>query len=57
MYVVRVYLSHIQQEVEDALEGLCNLLPSSISSLVGTPDLNDYLSIIISSICIPCCIF
>ena len=48
--MVRVCLSHIQQEVENALEGLCNLLPSSISSTVGALDLNDYLSIIISSI-------
>ena len=45
-----VYLSHIQQEVENALEELCNLLPSSIASTVGALDLNDYLSIIISSI-------
>ena len=32
-------LSHIQQEVENALEGLCNLLPSSISSEVGATKL------------------
>ena len=32
-------LSHIQQEVENALEGLCNLLPSSISSQVGATKL------------------
>ena len=33
-----ICLSHIQQEVENALEGLCNLLPSSISSEVGVPN-------------------
>ena len=50
MYVSVIYLSHIQQEVENALEGLCNLLPSSIASEVGAPDQNNHLSIIISSV-------
>ena len=35
MYMSVICLSHIQQEVENALEGLCKLLPSSIASTVG----------------------
>ena len=38
IYMDVICLSNIQQEVENALEGLCNLLPSSISSTVGAPN-------------------
>ena len=39
MYMSVMCLSHIQQEVENALEGLCNILPSSISSEVSAPNI------------------
>jgi len=50
----------LQQEAEQALEGLCNILPSSISSTVGAlecygaVELDDQFNCKITSLFLPC---